>query len=56
MEYHSAKGQTIPRKQVLQYSKGGVLPDCPSGGTYSLGAVGEIPTRTVAGHALAVPF
>ena len=43
----------IPTKQdLLQYFKDGVFPVCPSGGTYTINAVGEAPTCSIPGHAL----
>ncbi len=44
----------VPTAQDLAaYFKEGVLPVCPSGGSYSLNAVGELPACSVAGHILA---
>ena len=37
---------------LLPYLKGGVFPVCPSGGTYTINAVGLPPTCSVPGHAL----
>jgi len=43
----------VPTVQDLQpYLKGGVLPVCPGGGTYTINAVGLPPTCSVPGHAL----
>ena len=43
----------IPTKQdLLPYFKDGVFPVCPSGGTYTINAVGEAPTCSIPGHAL----
>jgi hypothetical protein len=43
----------IPAAQDLApYFKDGILPVCPSGGTYSINAVGELPTCSVPGHVL----
>jgi hypothetical protein len=43
----------VPTAQDLQpYLKGGVLPVCPSGGTYTIGAVGVPPTCSTPGHVL----
>ena len=43
----------IPAKQdLLTYFKDGVFPVCPSGGTYTINAVGEAPTCSIPGHAL----
>jgi hypothetical protein len=37
---------------LASYFKDGVLPTCPSGGTYTLNAVGELPTCSISGHTL----
>jgi chromosome segregation ATPase len=43
----------IPTKQdLLPYFKDGVFPVCPSGGTYTINAVGETPSCSIPGHAL----
>jgi hypothetical protein len=43
----------IPTAQDLApYFKDGALPPCPSGGTYTINAVGELPTCSVPGHVL----
>jgi len=43
----------VPTAQDLApYFKDGILPVCPSGGTYTFNAVGELPVCSVAGHAL----
>lgn len=43
----------IPTRQdLLQYFKDGVFLICPSGGTYTINAVGEAPTCSIPGHAL----
>lgn len=39
-------------KDLAQYFKGGRMPVCPQGGTYSINAVGEVPTCTHEGHEL----
>jgi uncharacterized phage infection (PIP) family protein YhgE len=39
-------------KDITPYLKGGQIPKCPSGGTYSLNAVGNVPTCSIPGHAL----
>jgi hypothetical protein len=46
----------IPTAQDLSpYFKDGIFPVCPSGGTYTIGAVGEQPTCSIPGHALPQP-
>jgi FtsZ-interacting cell division protein ZipA len=43
----------IPTAQdLLPYFKDGIFPACPSGGTYVLNAVGELPSCSVPGHVL----
>ncbi len=43
----------IPTPQDLApYFKDGIFPVCPSGGTYTLNAVGELPACSVPGHVL----
>jgi chromosome segregation ATPase len=43
----------IPSAQdLLPYFKDGIFPVCPSGGTYAIGTVSEVPTCSVPGHAL----
>ncbi len=37
---------------LLPYLKGGVFPVCPAGGKYSINAVDEVPTCSIAGHVL----
>ncbi len=48
--------EAIPTSQdLLLYLKGGVFPVCPSGGTYTINAVGLPPTCSVPGHVLPPP-
>jgi hypothetical protein len=50
---HNAGTDDIPtEKDLLPYIPGGDFPTCPSGGTYSINAVGEPPTCSYPGHAL----
>jgi hypothetical protein len=45
--------QAIPSVQDLQpYFKDGIFPVCPSGGTYTINAVGDLPSCSVPGHVL----
>jgi predicted nuclease with TOPRIM domain len=39
-------------KDLLSYLPGRAMPVCPSGGTYSINAVGLPPTCSIAGHAI----
>lgn len=40
-------------KDITPYFKDGIIPTCPSGGTYTLNAVDELPSCSIAGHVLA---
>jgi hypothetical protein len=43
----------IPTAQdLLPYFKDGIFPACPSGGIYTLNAVGELPSCSIPGHVL----
>ena len=43
----------VPTEQdLLPYIKGGTFPVCPSGGAYTIGSVGQVPTCSVPGHVL----
>lgn len=39
-------------RDLLPYFKDGIFPVCPSGGAYTIGAVGDLPTCSVPGHVL----
>jgi chromosome segregation ATPase len=41
-----------PAQDLLPYFRGGIFPVCPSGGTYTINAVGAPPTCSVSGHVL----
>lgn len=50
---HNKPAQAIPAAlDLLPYFKDGVFPVCPASGTYTLNAVGEIPSCSVTGHVL----
>jgi RNA polymerase sigma factor (sigma-70 family) len=38
--------------QILKYLPGNVLPVCPSGGTYTIGSLNEVPVCSIPDHAL----
>lgn len=50
MDHNIAEGGAAAN--YLDYIKGGALPTCPSGGTYTVGAIGTDPTCSIAGHVL----
>jgi hypothetical protein len=39
-------------KDLLPYLKGGVFPTCPAGGIYLINSMEDLPTCSIAGHAL----
>jgi Skp family chaperone for outer membrane proteins len=41
-----------PAQDLLPYFRGGIIPVCPSGGTYTINTVGVPPTCSVSGHVL----
>jgi len=43
---------TPTEQDLLPYFKDGVIPVCPSGGSYTINAVGQAPTCSIPGHAL----
>jgi chromosome segregation ATPase len=44
---------TVPTAQdLLPYLSNNIFPVCPSGGTYTIGTVGEVPACSIPGHAL----
>jgi hypothetical protein len=46
----------VPTEEnLLPYLRGGVLPTCPAGGTYTLDAVSADPTCSIPGHAFPPP-
>jgi hypothetical protein len=45
-------GAPIVEVELAKYIKGGVLPQCPEGGKYKIGKVGEEPRCTLSGHAI----
>src|SRR5271154_3780015 len=52
----SKTADAVPTEQdLLPYLKDGVFPVCPSGGTYAINAVGEVPTCSIPGHVLPQP-
>jgi regulator of replication initiation timing len=50
---NSKEATDVPTAQdLLPYLKGNTMPACPSGGTYTIGAMNEQPSCSVPGHAL----
>lgn len=52
LEKNKTDADTPTEEDLLPYIKGGVFPVCPSGGTYTIGSVGQVPTCSIAGHVL----
>jgi hypothetical protein len=52
LENNKALGVIPAEEDLLPYLQNGVFPVCPSGGTYTIGAVGVPPTCSVSGHVL----
>ncbi len=42
-------------QDITPYLKGNVIPACPSGGKYTIGAVNVVPTCSIASHTLSQP-
>ena len=55
LENNKTASATPAAADLLPYFKDGVFPVCPSGGTYTIGSVGEVPVCSVPGHALVLP-
>jgi hypothetical protein len=52
LENNKAEDAIPTAQDLLPYFKDGVVPVCPSGGTYIINAVGQAPTCSIPGHAL----
>jgi outer membrane lipoprotein-sorting protein/DNA-directed RNA polymerase subunit RPC12/RpoP len=52
LEKGKKNGDDVAEADITTYLKGGILPTCPSGGTYTIGKVGDKPTCSIPGHAL----
>ena len=52
LEKGKKAGDAVTEADITPYLKSGKLPTCPSGGTYTIGKVGENPTCSIRGHAL----
>jgi hypothetical protein len=55
LENNKAVGAIPAGEDLLPYFPNGIFPVCPSGGTYTIGAVGELPTCSIPGHAIPPP-
>jgi chromosome segregation ATPase len=52
LENNKTDGYVPAAQDLLPYFKDNVFPVCPSGGTYTIGAIGVPPTCSVPGHVL----
>jgi len=52
LEKNKTDSDTPTEEDLLPYIKGGVFPSCPSGGVYTIGSVGQLPTCSIPGHVL----
>ena len=52
LEKNKTDTDTPTEVDLLPYIKGGVFPVCPSGGAYTIGPVGQVPTCSIPGHVL----
>ena len=43
---------TVATSDIVPYIKGGVMPDCPASGSYTITTVSASPTCSIAGHTL----
>ena len=52
LENGKKAGDLVTEADIQPYLTGGKMPTCPSGGTYTIGKVGENPTCSIPGHVL----
>ena len=45
-----SQGDTVVTTDVMAFLKGGVVPSCPGGGTYTLNVIGTDAACTISGH------
>lgn len=50
LEHKKTAGESAPPDEVVEFVKGGDLPKCPLGGSYSALIVGEVPTCSIKEH------
>jgi prepilin-type N-terminal cleavage/methylation domain-containing protein len=55
LEAKKSTGATVVQAEMLAYIKGGALPKCPAGGTYTVPTVGGASSCDATGHTLAPP-
>ena len=52
MDQDLADGATIEDTAIQEYMRGGSIPTCPAGGTYTKGTAGTAPSCDETGHVL----
>ena len=52
VENKKLKGNPVTTSDILPYCNQQIMPTCPSGGTYTIGAVGTKPTCNIPLHVL----
>jgi prepilin-type N-terminal cleavage/methylation domain-containing protein len=52
LETRAAPAATVTMANCQPYLKGGLAPNCPSSGAYTLSTVTNVPTCNIAGHTL----
>ena len=52
LENKKVDTDTVATSDVAPYLKGGIMPDCPASGTYTVTTVSANPTCSVASHTL----
>jgi hypothetical protein len=55
LENHKTTNDTPTWDDLRGYLEGGKIPQCPQGGTYKLGHVGEVPTCSIGGPRHSLP-
>ncbi len=52
LENKKSAGTTVDTSGLVAYLKGGAMPTCPGGGSYTVNAVDTSPTCSISGHSL----
>src|SRR5438552_2528084 len=56
LENKNGTGAAVNAQDIQPYLRNNVVPVCPQGGTYTLNAVGALPTCSIPGHVLPQQF
>jgi hypothetical protein len=52
LEKFATNGAPVEMSHLLRFIRGGGVPQCPMGGKYEIGRIGEAPRCSIAGHTL----